>query len=193
VNSYRNLINGNLCFAKMDMLHVNFFSWINFVYCVETKHRYYNKSMEVVYLIGVFFNCRYKLGFCPNGPDCRYRHAKMPGPPPPIEEVLQKIQHLNSYNYNPSNKFYQQRNANFSQQAEKSQFPQGPNTVNQGVVGRSSTNESANVQQQQQSQQQVSQNQIQNLPNGLPNQTNRTSTPLPQGISRCVQRSEVFN
>ncbi|XP_065629589.1 30-kDa cleavage and polyadenylation specificity factor 30 [Quercus suber] len=131
----------------------------------------------------------YKLGFCPNGPDCRYRHAKMPGPPPTVEEVLQKIQHLNSYNYNSSNKFFQQRNAGFSQQAEKTQFPQGPNTVNQGVVGKSSTIESANVQQQQQlqqqqSQQQVSQNQIQIVPNGLPNQTNRTATPLPQGISR---------
>nr|VDC98223.1 unnamed protein product [Brassica oleracea] len=39
----------------------------------------------------------YKLGFCPNGPDCRYRHAKLPGPPPPVEEVLQKIQQLTSY------------------------------------------------------------------------------------------------
>ncbi|KAG2290993.1 hypothetical protein Bca52824_037662 [Brassica carinata] len=38
----------------------------------------------------------YKLGFCPNGPDCRYRHAKLPGPPPPVEEVLQKIQQLTS-------------------------------------------------------------------------------------------------
>lgn len=34
----------------------------------------------------------YKLGFCPNGPDCRYRHVKLPGPFPPIEESLQKIQ-----------------------------------------------------------------------------------------------------
>ncbi|KAG6509739.1 30-kDa cleavage and polyadenylation specificity factor 30-like [Zingiber officinale] len=38
----------------------------------------------------------YKLGFCPNGPDCRYRHAKHPGPPPPVEEVFEKIQQLNS-------------------------------------------------------------------------------------------------
>ncbi|CDY52193.1 BnaAnng11340D, partial [Brassica napus] len=52
----------------------------------------------------------YKLGFCPNGPDCRYRHAKLPGPPPPVEEVLQKIQQLTSYNYGP-NRFYQPRNA----------------------------------------------------------------------------------
>ncbi|KAK4479410.1 hypothetical protein RD792_014923 [Penstemon davidsonii] len=44
----------------------------------------------------------YKLGFCPNGPDCRYRHAKLPGPPPPVEEVLQKIQQLTSYNFGNS-------------------------------------------------------------------------------------------
>lgn len=36
---------------------------------------------------------RYKLGFCPNGPDCRYRHQKLPGPPPSVEQNLQKIQH----------------------------------------------------------------------------------------------------
>lgn len=35
----------------------------------------------------------YKLGFCPNGPDCRYRHQKLPGPPPSVEQNLQKIQH----------------------------------------------------------------------------------------------------
>lgn len=135
------------------------------------------------------YNCRYKLGFCPNGPDCRYRHAKLPGPPPSIEEVLQKIQHLNSYNYN--NKFFQQRNAGSSQQAQHVQA----SVVNQGVVGKPSTTESANVQQQQQaqqSQQQVGQNQIQNIPNGLPNQANRTASALPQGISRCVQSPKVF-
>lgn len=35
---------------------------------------------------------RYKLGFCPNGPDCRYRHQKMPGPPPPVHEIVQRFQ-----------------------------------------------------------------------------------------------------
>ncbi|KAB1222648.1 Cleavage and polyadenylation specificity factor CPSF30 [Morella rubra] len=97
-----------------------------------------------------------QVGFLSKWSDCRYRHAKLPGPPPPIEEVLQKIQHLSSYNYNSSNRFYQQRNGGFPQRADKSQFPQGPNTANQGVVGKPSTIESANVQQQQQSQQQVS-------------------------------------
>ena len=141
-----------------------------------------------------FCNCRYKLGFCPNGPDCRYRHAKLPGPPPPVEEILQKIQHLSSYGYN---KYFQHRNAGFSQQGEKSQIAQGSNTVNQGVVGKPSTVESANVQQQPQQQvqpanQPAGQNQTQNVPNGLPNQANRNVSPLPPGISRCVQSPKVF-
>ncbi|KAL5157905.1 30-kDa cleavage and polyadenylation specificity factor 30 [Glycine soja] len=129
----------------------------------------------------------YKLGFCPNGPDCRYRHAKSPGPPPPVEEVLQKIQHLFSYNYNSSNKFFQQRGASYNQQAEKPQLPQGTNSTNQGVTGKPLPAESGNAQPQQQvqqSQQQVNQSQMQNVANGQPNQANRTATPLPQGISR---------
>ncbi|KAF2310782.1 hypothetical protein GH714_017136 [Hevea brasiliensis] len=64
----------------------------------------------------------YKLGFCPNGPDCRYRHAKLPGPPPPVEEVLQKIQQLNSYNYGSSNKFFQQRGNGFQQHTDNLSF-----------------------------------------------------------------------
>ncbi|PWA60520.1 tetratricopeptide repeat (TPR)-like superfamily protein [Artemisia annua] len=64
----------------------------------------------------------YKLGFCPNGPDCRYKHAKLPGPPPPVQEVLRKIQQLTSHNYGNSNRFFHNRNANHSQ---------GPNNVNQ--------------------------------------------------------------
>ena len=139
---------------------------------------------------------RYKLGFCPNGPDCRYRHAKTAGPPPPVEEVLQKIQHLYSYNFNANNKFFQQRGPGYSQHTDKSQFPQGPNPTNQGVTGKPLTAESANVQQQQQqvqqSQQQDNQNNIQNPPNGQPNQANRIATPLPQGVSRCVQRPVVL-
>ncbi|KAA0036926.1 30-kDa cleavage and polyadenylation specificity factor 30 [Cucumis melo var. makuwa] len=128
----------------------------------------------------------YKFGFCPNGPDCRYRHAKLPGPPPSVEEILQKIQHLGSYNYGSSNKFFSQRGVGLPQQNEKSQFPQGPAPVTQGVIGKPSTAESANVQQQQVQQpaQQTSQTQIQSVSNGQPNQLNRTATSLPQGISR---------
>lgn len=126
----------------------------------------------------------YKLGFCPNGPDCRYRHAKQPGPPPPVEEVLQKIQQLTSYNYGPSNRFSQQRNANFSQPAERPQFQQGANNVNQGP--KPTATESSNIQQQPQGQQQqeTGQAQIQNLPSNPSNPPGRTATPLPQGITR---------
>lgn len=132
---------------------------------------------------------RYKLGFCPNGPDCRYRHAKLPGPPPPVEEVLQKIQQLASYNYN-NNKFPQNRN-NYAQQMEKSQFPQGPNGVNQ--VGKIGTTESGIAQQPQQPQQpQGSQVQVQNTASNQQNQASRSATPLPQGKSRCVP-NKVFN
>ncbi|XVE48517.1 hypothetical protein DITRI_Ditri01bG0008200 [Diplodiscus trichospermus] len=151
-------------------------------------HQYDKSRMPVCRFFRLFGECREQ--------DCVYKHtnedikecnmhAKLPGPPPPVEEVLQKIQQLSSYNYN--NKFFQQRNAGFPQQNEKSQIPQGQNIVNQGAVGKPSTTESANVQQQQQvqqPQQQVSHTQMQNVPNGQSNQANRTAIPLPQGISR---------
>ncbi|XP_051133567.1 30-kDa cleavage and polyadenylation specificity factor 30 [Andrographis paniculata] len=128
----------------------------------------------------------YKMGFCPNGPDCRYRHAKMPGPPPPVEEVFKKIQQMASFNSGNSNKFHQNRNNNHSQHTEKSQFSQGPNGTNQ--VGKTNTIEPVNNLKQplqvQQSQQQGSNGQVQNLPDGQQNQANRTATPLPQGTSR---------
>ncbi|MCD7469672.1 30-kDa cleavage and polyadenylation specificity factor 30 [Datura stramonium] len=127
----------------------------------------------------------YKLGFCPNGPDCRYRHAKLPGPPPPVEEVLQKIQNLTSYGY--SNRFFQNRNANFSTQADKSQIPQVHNVMNQAV--KSTAAEPPIVQQHQPHQPQVQQPQhqgalTQTLPNSQQNQADRTAIPLPQGSSR---------
>ncbi|KAG8385217.1 hypothetical protein BUALT_Bualt03G0019200 [Buddleja alternifolia] len=135
----------------------------------------------------------YKLGFCPNGRDCRYRHAKLPGPPPSVEEVLQKIQQMTSYNYGNSNRFFQNRNTNYSQQTEKSQFPQGPNGINQ--VGKVSTTESGNVpqqpQQDQQSQQQGNHGQILNFPHGRQNQASRAAAPLPQGTSRRASCSEA--
>ncbi|KAF5764651.1 putative transcription factor C3H family [Helianthus annuus] len=129
----------------------------------------------------------YKLGFCPNGPDCRYRHAKLPGPPPSVEEVLQKIQQLTSYNYGNSNRFFQNRNANNSQQSDKFQFPQGNNDANQGA--KPSTTDSASMQpaaplspHQQQQVSQLAQSQAQS--NGQQNQANKTAIPLPQGTSR---------
>nr|GEX04384.1 30-kDa cleavage and polyadenylation specificity factor 30-like [Tanacetum cinerariifolium] len=77
----------------------------------------------------------YKLGFCPNGPDCRYKHAKLPGPPPPVQDVLRKIQQLTSHNYGNSNRFFHNRNANHSQ---------GPNNANQ--VSRPTTTDSVTIQ-----------------------------------------------
>ncbi|KAE8653313.1 hypothetical protein Csa_023309 [Cucumis sativus] len=167
-------------------------------------HQYDNSRMPICRFFRLYGECReqdcvykhtnedikecnmYKFGFCPNGSDCRYRHAKLPGPPPSVEEILQKIQHLGSYNYGSSNKFFSQRGVGLPQQNEKSQFPQGPAPVTQGGIGKPSTTESANVQQQQVQQpaQQTSQTQIRSVSNGQPNQLNRTATSLPQGISR---------
>ncbi|KAL8511879.1 hypothetical protein ACS0TY_018352 [Phlomoides rotata] len=128
----------------------------------------------------------YKLGFCPNGPDCRYRHAKLPGPPPPVEEVLQKIQQLSSYNYGNFNKFLQGRNTPYAQQTDKSQFSQGPNGTHQ--VGKTNMTESGNVHQQPQqapqSQQQGNLVQTQNIANGQQIQPTKAAAPLPQGTSR---------
>ena len=123
---------------------------------------------------------RYKLGFCPNGSDCRYRHAKLSGPPPPVEEVLQKIQQLTSYNHGP-NRFYQPRNVapQLGDVKPQVQFQ------TQGQL-----QESGNLQQQQpqQTQHQVSQTQT-------PNPAEQTSHahPLPRGVNRCVQSPTVFN
>lgn len=118
----------------------------------------------------------YKLGFCPNGPDCRYRHAKLPGPPPPVEEVLQKIQHLTSYNYGSSNRNYQQRGTNYSQQG--AQPPQGSS---QGALSKPEVADS-NMQQQTQNEQN-SQGQVQITPSNSQN-LSKIATPLPQGITR---------
>ncbi|CAF1709891.1 unnamed protein product [Brassica oleracea var. botrytis] len=111
----------------------------------------------------------YKLGFCPNGPDCRYRHAKLPGPPPPVEEVLQKIQQLTSYSYGP-NRFYQPRNA----------APQLGDVKPQVQV---QTQEPGNLQQQQQQPQQ-SQHQVSQTQTQTQNTADQTSHPLPRGVNR---------
>ncbi|KAH7654360.1 cleavage and polyadenylation specificity factor subunit 4 protein [Dioscorea alata] len=131
----------------------------------------------------------YKMGFCPNGPDCRYRHAKLPGPPPSVEEVLQKIQHLSSFGYGSSNKFFQHRNNGYTQ-SEKPQFSQGsaaPNQVtpvNSAVTLAPPNAQQTQSQPQQSQQQQASQVQAQNPLNGSSNQVNRIASPLPQGQSR---------
>ncbi|KAG0473820.1 hypothetical protein HPP92_015677 [Vanilla planifolia] len=33
----------------------------------------------------------YMMGFCPNGPGCRFRHSKLPGPPPPPQKFSRKF------------------------------------------------------------------------------------------------------
>lgn len=149
----------------------------------------------------------YKFGFCPNGSDCRYRHAKLPGPPPPVEEVFQKIQQL--FNYGSSNRIFQNRNTVYNQQMEKSQsqLPQGSAAISQSVEAKapgiveplSSQQQSQGQlsqqqerlqlqqlphQQQQQQQQNCNESQAQNITNGLPNHPNRTASPLPPGQSR---------
>ncbi|XP_020686551.1 zinc finger CCCH domain-containing protein 45 [Dendrobium catenatum] len=145
----------------------------------------------------------YKFGFCPNGPDCRYRHAKLPGPPPPVEEVFQKIQQL--FNYGSSSRFFQHRNSGYNQQMEKSQLLQGSAVTNQSaepkapgsvepLVSQQQPQDQQSQQQQEPPQQQrhphqlqqqnYSENQVQSITNGLPNQSNRTASPLPPGQSR---------
>ncbi|XP_047333425.1 30-kDa cleavage and polyadenylation specificity factor 30-like [Impatiens glandulifera] len=125
----------------------------------------------------------YKMGFCPNGPNCRYRHAKLPGPPPPVEEVLQKIQRPGSHNYGgASNRFFQNPNGNYPQLLEKSNMPPGQNAMSQGMPVRPMV-EAPYLQQQQvhYSQQPTPSH---NISNGQQNQGSTTGAPLPQGISR---------
>ncbi|EPS64393.1 hypothetical protein M569_10389, partial [Genlisea aurea] len=128
----------------------------------------------------------YKLGFCPNGPDCRYRHAKLPGPPPPVEEVLQRVQQLSSNNYGNLNKYFPNRTTAFSHQSDKSQFPQVQNGANHLTKSGTADSASAHPQSQQAQQPlpQSSQAQIQNAPINQQTQANRVATPLPQGTSR---------
>ncbi|KAJ6728321.1 ZINC FINGER CCCH DOMAIN-CONTAINING PROTEIN 45 [Salix koriyanagi] len=100
-------------------------------------HQYDKSRMPVCRVFRLYGECReqdcaykhtneyikacnmYKLGFRPNGPDCRYRHAKLSGPPPQFVEAVQKTQQLNSYNYGNSTNFFQQRTCGFPQQMEK--------------------------------------------------------------------------
>lgn len=147
--------------------------------------------------------CRYKFGFCPNGPDCRYRHAKLPGPPPSVEEVFQKIQQL--FSYGSSNRFFPHRNNGYNQLTEKSQILQGSAVTNHSAEpkppgsveplsllkqpqGQSQQQEPPHLHHQphQLQQQNYNDNQVQSITNDLPNQPNRTSSPLPPGQSRCV-------
>ncbi|CAA6671790.1 unnamed protein product [Spirodela intermedia] len=151
----------------------------------------------------------YKLGFCPNGSDCRYRHAKLQGPPPPVEEVFQKLQQMSS-SFGPSGRFFHGRNVGYTQQGEKSQLPSFSGAISHATLSKSAGTHGPSIQQSQPQlqpqpqpqppqppqqqhlqqhqnqhpQQQVSQSQSQNLQNGSANQPVRTALPLPQGQSR---------
>ncbi|XP_057819474.1 30-kDa cleavage and polyadenylation specificity factor 30 isoform X2 [Cryptomeria japonica] len=133
----------------------------------------------------------YKHGFCPNGPDCRYRHQKMPGPPPAVEEVFQKLQQWATVtNGSYPNRYPQHRQNNYHHQAEKTQ--PSPN-ASQRPLGSSPSGDEPKNQQQQRTQRlpQHQTNQSQGQPvnpsaNGFSNQSNVGSAalPLPQGLSR---------
>ncbi|XP_078166580.1 cleavage and polyadenylation specificity factor 30 isoform X2 [Carex rostrata] len=132
----------------------------------------------------------YKMGFCPNGPDCRYRHAKLPGPPPPVEEVFQKIQQMFSYNYGPQSRFFPNKNSNFNNNTgstnnhhnnNNTNFPNGdkqqPTQGSQNAMPVGQQQQTANQTNQQTPLQQGAQN-------GVPGPSVRTASPLPQGPSR---------
>uniref|UniRef100_M8CE02 C3H1-type domain-containing protein n=1 Tax=Aegilops tauschii TaxID=37682 RepID=M8CE02_AEGTA len=59
----------------------------------------------------------FSVGFCLNGPNCKCMHVKLPGPPP-VQEVLQKFQQTNAYNYGSSSTTYQPRDNNCKQKAK---------------------------------------------------------------------------
>lgn len=133
------------------------------------------------------------MGFCPNGPDCRYRHAKLPGPPPPVEEVFQKIQQMFSYNYGPQSRFFPNKNSNFNNNTgstnnhhnnNNTNFPNGdkqqPTQGSQNATPVGQQQKTANQTNQQTPLQQGAQN-------GVPGPSVRTASPLPQGPSRCVR------
>lgn len=130
----------------------------------------------------------YKFGFCPNGLGCRYRHVKLPGPPPPVEEVFQKLQQLAAKNFGgSSNRFFQNRNRNYPPQPEKFTSSPGHNTASQGIPARPMVDAPYLHQQKLQvhnTQQPGTQNPGQNNSSGQQNQGTTAATPLPQGISR---------
>eukprot|EP00249_Psilotum_nudum_P018908 c27014_g1_i1 orf=264-2606(+) len=138
----------------------------------------------------------YKLGFCPNGPDCRYRHQKMPGPFPPLEESLQKIHHrIPAANGGLQGRHPPQKHAlnHFPEEGQPWQQP----SHGRGQGAPAVAEDSHNAQQQRlpkpQQQQPPSglnqaQSQAQATPpsNGAASQPNfvSASTPLPRGNSR---------
>eukprot|EP01018_Ginkgo_biloba_P031299 Gb_21281 [translate_table: standard] len=144
----------------------------------------------------------YKLGFCPNGPDCRYRHQKMPGPPPPVEEVFQKTQHgAPTVNGTYPNRYSQHRHSSYRHQSERTQWQQPLASASQRPPGSSSLGEEPRIQHQQRVPgpplKQANQSQAQSLnppANGLSTQPNIVSaaSQLPQGHSRFVDMTQCM-
>lgn len=144
----------------------------------------------------------YKLGFCPNGPDCRYRHQKMPGPPPPVEEIYQKTQQLASAaNDAYPNRYPQHRHNNYHHQSDRTYSQQPLASASQRLPGSSPVCGDSKNQQKQRThrppQHQANQSQGQSLnpvADGLLSQPNTLSAalPLPQGHSRFVDVTQCM-
>lgn len=133
----------------------------------------------------------YMLGFCPNGPDCRYKHVKLPGPVPSLEETFQKIQQRVAMGYH--------HNQNYRQTGHR----QDVNSLSGdwGQVDAAGTNGKDTQNSQQVPPPPLQQPQVLQEPQiGLPNQASLSlpvitpavqpvsfisgSTPLPKGYSR---------
>lgn len=130
----------------------------------------------------------YMLGFCPNGPDCRYKHVKLPGPVPSLEETYQKIQQrLAAALTAQGNRYWAQRQGTSSLQTDTKVFT--PLQVE--AANRTDTQ---NLQEEppsshpKESQNAVSLQATPPLPVGMPTTQLppflSASTPLPQGPSR---------
>ncbi|XP_051206359.1 30-kDa cleavage and polyadenylation specificity factor 30-like [Lolium perenne] len=127
----------------------------------------------------------YNMGFCPNGPCCRLRHVKKPGPPPPAEEVVKKLQQMNPWNYGSSNATYQARHNNSNQPEKESQNLAANATpvLKQPAAHHAQTENPQHVPPPH-TQQQQQHAQVQGVPNGSSDQATITASPLLQGKSR---------
>uniref|UniRef100_A0ACD5YQU3 Uncharacterized protein n=2 Tax=Avena sativa TaxID=4498 RepID=A0ACD5YQU3_AVESA len=136
----------------------------------------------------------YNMGFCPNGPRCQYRHVKKPGPLPPVEEVVKRLQQMNSLYYGSSSGIYQQTDSNNNQQ-EKPQVQHCSVLKNQNLDANATPvmrqRAARHVQTAHQQhvppphiQQQQQNAQVQGVPDGSSNQATKTASPFPQGQSR---------
>ncbi|MCO5594507.1 hypothetical protein L7F22_048539 [Adiantum nelumboides] len=140
----------------------------------------------------------YMLGFCPNGPDCRYKHVKLPGPVPSLEETYKKIQQrlAAAFSGTQSTRYMAQRQGTNSLQGDVKVFP-----ASQAETAAANTTESQNLQEDppplssvlhplgtKEAQRAISLQVTPPLPVGMPATQLppfiSASTPLPQGSSR---------